>query len=737
MKLVASGLRESFTVPNVPRLCLPLGCLLLGLATWPPSSPGQDAAAPAVHLVRVLLPLTGSADTDIKRTVMKLVESLEDGNQRPLVIFEFSSRAGRSAESTEFERALSLARFLTGGELQGLRTIAYLPESVHGHAVLVVLACEQVVMAPAAELGDAGVIETVIDDSLRGAYKDIGGRRRILPVPLVMGMLDRALAVYRVETPDDVLFVHEEQLEQLTAAGEVVRVDTVMAPGKAGLLEGRWLAGDDRLITHLAANRQELAETLRLPPGSIREQQGTRRRGVQIEISGRISGSKMATLRRSLQKEIDSQTVQLVAVVIDSPGGDIEVSVDLANDLLAIDDAEILTVAVIAGQARSDAAIIASACDELVMLEGSVLGGPGEVVPIGDDLENVEFVLRQIGEQKGRDWSLLLALVSQDETIHQYENAATGDKRFWNADQFSEQPPGIRWNRGPLLETADGLTSTVALELNLARHVIRNVDDVGRLYGLEEELQEARTPWVIDAIERLASEPWFVRFLLFIAFMALMTEASAPGLGVPGFVSGLCFLLFFWIQFFNGTAGWLEVALFVGGLVFIGVEIFLLPGVGVFGIGGGLMVLFSIVLASQTFVVPRNEYQIGQTVNSVLSVGIVGMGLIVATIVMSRYLPNTRFFHRLAVQPPTGEERESIEWNEAVVHLDHLVGMAGFTTTPLSPAGKVRLDEKLFDVISDGEMIEADVEVVVAEVTGNRVVVRKKSEEARGPGEEK
>ena len=38
----------------------------------------------------------------------------------------------------------------------------------------------------------------------------------------------------------------------------------------------------------------------------------------------------------------------------------------------------------------------------------------------------------------------------------------------------------------------------------------------------------------------------------------------------------------------------------------------------------------------------------------------------------------------------------------------------------------MRLDEKLFDVISDGEMIEADVEVVVAEVTGrSRRVVRR------------
>ena len=38
-----------------------------------------------------------------------------------------------------------------------------------------------------------------------------------------------------------------------------------------------------------------------------------------------------------------------------------------------------------------------------------------------------------------------------------------------------------------------------------------------------------------------------------------------PGIGVGGFVSGVCFLLYFWSQHLNGTAGWLEVLLFIAG----------------------------------------------------------------------------------------------------------------------------------------------------------------------------
>ena len=48
----------------------------------------------------------------------------------------------------------------------------------------------------------------------------------------------------------------------------------------------------------------------------------------------------------------------------------------------------------------------------------------------------------------------------------------------------------------------------------------------------------------------------------------------------------------------------LELMLFVGGLACIALEIFVIPGFGVFGVGGGIMVLPSIVLASQTFIFP-------------------------------------------------------------------------------------------------------------------------------------
>jgi hypothetical protein len=92
--------------------------------------------------------------------------------------------------------------------------------------------------------------------------------------------------------------------------------------------------------------------------------------------------------------------------------------------------------------------------------------------------------------------------------------------------------------------------------------------------------------------------------------------------------------------------------------------------------------------------------------------------------VLNHWLPKAPVLQHVFLAPPEGEEAEIISRREMLVDLDNLVGQHGQTTTPLSPAGKARFGNHLVDVISTGEFIARDSQVVVAEVHGNRVVVR-------------
>src|SRR5690606_20498934 len=142
----------------------------------------------------------------------------------------------------------------------------------------------------------------------------------------------------------------------------------------------------------------------------------------------------------------------------------------------------------------------------------------------------------------------------------------------------------------------------------------------------------------------------------------------------------------------------LEIVLFVVGILCVLIEIFVAPGTMIFGIGGGLMVVSSIILASQTFVFPTNAYQLRQAPIS-LAVFIFGLaGGIVAIGLIRRYLPGTPYFNRMLLKPPAHEEIEERQAREHLVQWAHLSGKRGTTTTALFPSGKALFGDEMVDV---------------------------------------
>jgi membrane-bound serine protease (ClpP class) len=153
-------------------------------------------------------------------------------------------------------------------------------------------------------------------------------------------------------------------------------------------------------------------------------------------------------------------------------------------------------------------------------------------------------------------------------------------------------------------------------------------------------------------------------------------------------------------------------------------EIFVIPGFGIFGLGGGALVLASLVLASQTFIWPRNEYQFDRMVDSLLTITLAAAGVIGIAVYLRRRLPRSPFLSRMMLEPPAGEEAETIRRREALVDFHDLVGAQGTTTTQLTPCGKARIGDQLVDVIADGEVIPPNTAIEVVEVRGNRVLVK-------------
>ena len=241
-------------------------------------------------------------------------------------------------------------------------------------------------------------------------------------------------------------------------------------------------------------------------------------------------------------------------------------------------------------------------------------------------MQDVQRAVGAIAKSKHRDWSLWVALIDPRAACtvsraKEREKAALLGRRSRAAER-SRGMASRGGNRSPARthwagSRAPGRGTFLAADLA----------EFMSLYELAGKLQSMQPNWAHLLIEWL-SAPHIAGVLLFVAWFALLMEISQPGLSVAGFVSVLCFVVYFWSQFLHGTAGWLEVLLFVVGVVSVLVEIFVIPGIGIFGLGGGLLIIVSIILASQTFVIPRNSYQLEQLPGSLLMVAAAGSGAV-------------------------------------------------------------------------------------------------------------
>lgn len=697
---------------------------------------GEEAKAPdnaapglarAGHIVAVPLPITGSADLQIQRTIDQILEELPADGPRPVLILEFRPRPGTQGEGSQLERAKALARYLVSAKLSRVRTVAWLPKSVRGHAVLPVLACEEIVMHPDAEIGDAGHDETLIDPDAESDYKFIAEQRLTIPVAIVRGLLDKQLAVSKVETLEGVRYVLADELEELKQKAAVKSITTVKDPGQPASFSGRDLRLKYGFVSHLASDRQELAAALKLPANAVEDDPSLGRnwRPVLVRLDGPIGTDKVNFIVRTLMQRLQAGDVNFVCLEIDSAGGSLHDSVRLAQYLAELNSADIRTVAYIPRQARGDAALIAIACDHLVMAPGALIGGPGEINldPDPRASEALQATVQQLAASRERSWSLPLALVNPQVSVFRYVHVSDQRVAYFTADELSEQPEPNEWKKASELPTRDGLKGTVADEVHLARFLANNLDELKLIYHLESEPERLHANWAHLLIEQLA-RPEISFFLLFIAFFTLMFELMTPGVGVPGFISAVCFLLFFWANVLHGTAGTLEIVLFVAGILFVAVELFAMPGFGVFGIGGILMVIASVILASQTFVIPRNVYQLEQLPRSLMMVTAAGAGVLISLAVFRRYLHKAPIVNRMLLQPPQGDALDELNRRESLASFEHLLHKRGTTVTPLTPAGKARFGDDYVDVISDGEFLPPDASVYVIETSGNRVVVR-------------
>ena len=673
--------------------------------------------------MKLHLPIDGQTYRRAQRFVMAAQARATETGRQPVLIFEFKVLPDQSefGRGTEFGVAYDLAKFLSGPKLGKAVTVAYIPQSIQGHAVLVALACDEIIMAPDAQIGSAGIDEAAVTDSTRFAYEEIANRRKDIPGEVAMALVDKNLEVLKVETEQSTEYVTRNGLEELKKRRSIQREPEVLIPaGQPAEFSGRE-ARKHGFVDYLATDLLAVARALDLEPKAIQVDPslGDEWRAVRVDLVGPVNAKAADDVQLLIEEAILRSDVNFVCLWIDSAGGSLADSVRLANFLaMDLDSSAVRTVAYIPEQALADAALVALACDQVVMGPRALLGGEGASLFSESDMGHVQETIREaIGPAKARSWSLPVALIDPNVVVFRCTRLGAMEySEYFCEEELAEQADADQWKKGEQITVAGEplqVDGQQALEYWLANHTAEDFGEFKRLYGLENDPDLLAPGWADFLIKQLAS-PHLTGMLLLIGFLAMYVELQAPGVGIGGFAASVCFVLFFWSHYLGGTAGWLEVMLFVAGVSFMALEVFVLPGFGIFGLGGGAMVIASIVLASQTFVLPGNTYQFAQLQSSLLVITGAGVGAIVAALMIGRWLP----------QLPGPLNTQETGTDGAMATYDDLVGSRGMTSTQLTPSGKARVEGHLLDVIADCEVIERGTEIEIVEVHGNRVFVR-------------
>ncbi|MCX5634399.1 MAG: hypothetical protein NTW55_00960, partial [Planctomycetota bacterium] len=172
---------------------------------------------------------------------------------------------------------------------------------------------------------------------------------------------------------------------------------------------------------------------------------------------------------------------------------------------------------------------------------------------------------------------------------------------------------------------------------------------------------------------------------------------------------------------------WLEVAVFITGLLLLAVEVFILPGFGIAGVLGLLCVfagMFGMLIKNPPDKVPWPETQLDWQLfdNGILAVFLGAAGFVVLAWLFSKYLPKIPIARKLILAGPV--ETDAVQYAMASEKPLVEIAQKGTTISQLRPSGIAQFGQERMNVVSRGEFIDENKEIIVESIEGNNIVVK-------------
>lgn len=405
--------------------------------------------------------------------------------------------------------------------------------------------------------------------------------------------------------------------------------------------------------------------------------------------------------QRKLDKAIEQATAQnadILFMELNTFGGELDAADKMRTALL---ECPIPTIVFINKNAASAGALISIACDSIYMAPGSSIGAASVVDQTGQVLPDkyqsyMRSLMRSTAEMNGRNPDIAQAMVDPDVEI-----------------------PGVS-EKGKVLT----FTTSEAIENGFCNAEADDMDEVLKLADIQSYNIEYQKDTWIDKIISFLINPIVSGILIMFIIGGIYFEMQAPGIGFALLVSAVAALLYFAPHYLEGLAAHWEILVFLVGLGLLLLEIFVVPGFGVTGISGIILMVAALVL-TMTFNIGFDfSFSAPELFIKYLFLVIAACfaGFLLSLWLGKKLITADTRYGSLALKTNMDADKGFVAQD---MNLTQYVGKQGFASTLLRPVGKVEIDGEYLDATSEVGFIDKGEEIVVTRFENAQLFVKK------------
>ncbi|RHJ85385.1 nodulation protein NfeD [Parabacteroides sp. AM08-6] len=360
--------------------------------------------------------------------------------------------------------------------------------------------------------------------------------------------------------------------------------------------------------------------------------------------------------------------------------------------------------------AASAGALISIACKKIYMRKGANIGAATVVNQTGSAMPDkyqsyMRSMMRSTAEAHGQD-----TIIQGKDTLYK-----------WIRDpKIAEAMVDERVVIPNLIDTGKVLTFTAqeAQKWGYCDGIAETTDEIITQYmGYKNyEIKTYKPDW-FDEIKGFLMNPFLQSILIIIIIGGIYFEMQTPGLGFPSAAAVLAAVLYFAPLYIDGLAANWEILLFIIGVLLIGLEVFVIPGFGVAGISGIILVVGGLTMA----LLGNNNFNFETVSQKELgeAILIVLVGLVAGFVLMiwlSNKIGHKGIFRKVALNTDLEDSISSPD-------LSSLVGKEGTAATVLRPSGKVIVNGEFYDGVSESGFIDKGRKVKITRFENAQVYV--------------